>query len=68
MVIYYLQADALIWRFQICVCYPISMHSILHNIEWHCPTNYLLLLFSTLYFAILIIFYVLKVESQITMP
>ena len=39
VVIYYLQAGALIWRFQICIDHPISIYSILRNIEWHCSTN-----------------------------
>ena len=42
VVIYYLQAGALVWRFQICTDHPILIYSILSNIEWHSSTNYLL--------------------------
>ena len=38
VVIYYLQASALIWRFKICIDHVISICSILRNIVWHCPT------------------------------
>ena len=55
VVIYYLQAGALIWRFQICIDHPISIYLIFQNIQWHCLTTHLLLQFSMLYFAILII-------------
>ena len=63
VVIHCLQASALIWQFQICIDHPILIHLILRNIELHCLTNYILLLFSTLYFAIgQFPRYVLKVE------
>ena len=43
VIICYLQAGALIWQFQICIDHPISIHSISHDIELHCLSNYLLL-------------------------
>ena len=43
VIICYLQACALIWQFQICIDHPISIHSISHDIELHCLSNYLLL-------------------------
>ena len=42
-VIYYLLPGALLWRFQICIDHPILVYLILRNVEWQCPTNYLLL-------------------------
>ena len=39
VVIYYLQAGALIWQFQVCIDHPVSIHSILRNIELHCLTT-----------------------------
>ena len=53
---YCLQAGALIRRLQICIDHPISVYLILRKIQWHCPTNYLLIQFSMPYFAIPVIF------------